>query len=362
MSIITLTASSAKPCAVEQFTAKLTKELGAQDGQVVGLSLPGSILEFAALWRLLFQARTVIVNAPVVAWKRRIVTPMLTALLVRLRRRDLVVILHEWADLDWRRRLVLAPVLWSATQLFFSAPRVDRQIRDDGLSRWLTSRRGLVPIPPNLLRPPVPRDNPIAQRVRALRVSGRIVVGQFGSLYPTKDNTALLDVAAELRRRGRDVFIVFVGDFIRGTVPIEEQFWGHAHALGIEDHVWVTGFIDEGDDVFAILDEIGMFVYQFPDGLTPNRSSILTCLQTRRPIVVNAPRSEGEFDHHPAFAAQIAGGRLRLVPTDASAAAFADAVEAEAATGASEHIVDPAEMWNDVVRVIAAGSLSKSGN
>ncbi|MFX5476865.1 hypothetical protein ABTD55_23360, partial [Acinetobacter baumannii] len=43
-----------------------------------------------------------VLNLPVVAWKSRLAEPVLAATLARARRRDVVVILHEWADLDWK--------------------------------------------------------------------------------------------------------------------------------------------------------------------------------------------------------------------------------------------------------------------
>jgi glycosyltransferase involved in cell wall biosynthesis len=354
MNIVSLLTITRQPCAVEQFARRLAQELAAARPRrrLCCLPLTGKARELAALWGQLPEAGVVMINLPLVGWKRRFAAPVLAALLTRLRRRDVVVILHEWGDLDFRRRLVLAPVLLLATRLLLSAPRVERQLRTSRLSRLLTRRRQLIPIPPNLCRPRGVHENDISRRLREVRAAGRTIIGQFGSLYPTKHNMALLDVAADLGRRGHDVFTVFIGDFIRGRDTLEEQFRRRVAALDLDEAVWVTGFIGETEDLFAVLDEVDVFVYRFSDGLTSNRSSVLTCLQTSRPIVVNAPRSEHEFDHHVAFRAQIQSGRLRLVPTYADAAEVGDAVEAVLAQPAPRPLLDPASMWDDVVRAL----------
>lgn len=350
MSIVLLHATTPKPCAVEQFALRLSEELAAGSGRsVCRLALTGRSRELARLWGKLSEADLLLLNLPLVGWKRRLLAPSMAALMARLRGRKVVVVLHEWGDLDWRRRLVLAPVLLLATQLLLSAPRVERQIRAGGLSRLLTDHRRLVPIPPNLRRPAEVRECEASLRLSELRAAGRTIIGQFGSLYPTKHNIALLDVAAELSRRGRDVFTVFVGEFIRGHDTLEEDFQRRVRDLGLEGSVWVTGFIGDAAELFATLDEVQVFVYRFSDGLTSNRSSVLTCLQTPRPIVVNAPRLEHEFDHHAVFRAQVRSARLKLVPTDADAAGMADAVEAVLPDAAPGPVLDPARMWDDVV-------------
>jgi len=349
MNIVSLLAATPKPCAVEQFARRLSEELASSPGRrVCRVALTGGRRELAGLWGKLAQADLLLLNLPLVGWKRRLVSPSVAALMARLRGRNVAVVLHEWGDLDWRRRLVLTPILLLATQLLLSAPRVERQIRNGRLSRLLTQRRRLVPIPPNLRRPAEIRECEASRRLRELRAAGWTIIGQFGSLYPTKHNMALLDVAAELKRRGRDVFTVFVGDFIRGQDTLEEQFQERVKELELEGSVRVTGFIGDAAELFATLDEVQVFVYRFSDGLTSNRSSVLTCLQTRRPIVVNAPRLEHEFDHHAVFRAQIQSVRLKLVPTEADAAGMADAVEAVADAGPGP-ILDPAKMWEDVV-------------
>lgn len=353
MNTLTLVSNTTAPCGIEAFARQLATELGARlDGHQASLPISGRWSDLAAAWREMHHTDLVIMNLPIAAWKRLIVRPFLALVLARLRGNKVLIILHEWGDLDWRRRVVLAPYLLFATRLLTSAPRVNRQLRSSPISHLITGRRAIVPIPPNLERPHSIEETALSSRLDAIRSADIAIIGQFGSIYPKKRNVIALDIAAELRRRGLDVFTVFVGEFMRGQDNLEEKFAEQVRALGLEGEVMITGYVERTSELFAILEKVDVFVYSFEDGLSSNRSSVLTCLQARKPVVVNAPRLPHEFDHHPTFCEHLASDRLQLVATDADVAELADRVEKAIGAHPSGPLVDYRQMWYDVLDVV----------
>jgi glycosyltransferase involved in cell wall biosynthesis len=353
MNTLSLVSAAKAPCGIEAFARQLAELLHASaEGRHASLPISGRWRDVAAAWRKMDRTDLVIMNLHLAAWKRVILQPLLALILARLCGCDVLVILHEWSDLDWRRRLLLAPCLPLATRLLLSAPRVERQLGASPISCLITRRRGIVPIPPNLARPASPAETELSSRLAAIRRSGRAIVGQFGSIYPKKRNLVALDVAAELRRRGLDVSSVFVGDFVRGRDNLEEEFGQRVRALGLDGAVAITGYLQNATELFAVLDQIDVFVYAFADGLTSNRASVLTCLQAGKVVVVNAPRWPHELGHHPTFREQLTGDRLRFVATDADVPALATKVEEALTARPFGPLVDFRRTWSDVLDVV----------
>jgi glycosyltransferase involved in cell wall biosynthesis len=354
MNIVSLISTAASPCGVEAFARQLAARLHEnRDGRHASLCVSGRWREIAELRKELRHADLVIMNLHLAAWKNVILHPLLAIVLARLHSSEVLVILHEWGDLDWKRRWLLALYMPFATRLLLSAPRVERQFRAAMISLLTTRRRGIVPIPANVERPASSQKTELAVRIAYKRRAGCCTIGQFGSIYPKKQNTIVLEVAAELRRRGTKVFLVFVGDFLRGRDHVEEEFMARVHALELEQSVLITGYLQSNTEVFAALNEIDVFVYFFAEGLTSNRSSVLTCLQAGKTVVVNAPLSPQEFDHHCTYREQLAGDRLQLVATDASIADLTAQVEKAISSVPVGPLVDFARSWNDVLEVVA---------
>ncbi len=236
--------------------------------------------------------------------------------------------MHEWADLDWRRRIFVGFYLLFARELAFSSPTVQAQFAASPLGRL---RRGAVlVVPANMKRPREPVQTSWSERVAVERAAGKLALGHFGSIYPKKHCDFVLDVAAALKRRGRPVFVVFVGSFIKGSDNVEADFWQKARRLSLTEDVMVTGYVETDSEIFGIFDAVDVFAYRFAEGLTSRRSSILACLQSGRPIVVNAPDDAREFDHHPGFVEAIDAGALRFVPRHAGLNDYVEAIEAAA--------------------------------
>ncbi len=341
-----LRSGSETPCGVETFARRLVEAAGPRGrGLVLGGSPaprgPGAL----------------VVNLPVVAWKRALAAPVLAALGARMRGLSVVVVLHEWDDLDPRRRASYLPLLVLADGLLFSCAAVERQFSRSPAAAVATRRRGLVPVPPNVSRPVVTLKGRDARRLAAERAAGRLVLGCFGSIYPKKDPAAVLEVAAELRRRGHDPFVIFAGSFVRGADSVERDFAARVTALGLDGAVTVTGYIASEAELYGVLEEVDVFVYRFAEGLTPRRSSVSACLLSGRPVVVNAPRDPGDLGGFRAFRD---AGTLRLVSPGADAGAYADAVLAARAHGPVPPArIDLGAAWAEALAVVEAAGASR---
>ncbi len=167
-------------CGVEAFTRNLAARLASR---AVSDVLDGN---FRRLSERLADADAIVLNFPIVAWKKRLVEPFAAAALAKLKRKRVVVVLHEWASLDWKRRLILWPVILLADTILFSAPEVRQEWLE---SRYPVGRKktGIIPIPPNLLPSGREEAGPAALAIRALRAGERTIIGQFGSIYPKKN-------------------------------------------------------------------------------------------------------------------------------------------------------------------------------
>jgi glycosyltransferase involved in cell wall biosynthesis len=336
-------------CGVEAFTRLTAERLGPRSATcVLGLDRTG-------LKRMLREADSLILNFPVVAWKKKLAEPVLAALTARMMGKGVVVVLHEWSDLDWKRRLALSPVCLLATAILFSAPEVAAQFAASPIARAATGRRGLIPIPPNVIPSARAARSTISDALRAQRRMGRLILGQFGSIYPKKHSARVLDIAVRLIEAGRDVAVVFVGSFIKGQDTVEADLYRRAEKLGLRDRVMVTGYIDDAETLSGIFAEIDAFAYAFPDGLTERRASVLTAALSGKPVIVNAPRSHEGLDRHPLFAGLVVDRLIRLAPTDADPVALAYLVLDSLAARRRPRLQPQAaiaELWRTIVSVV----------
>jgi glycosyltransferase involved in cell wall biosynthesis len=316
-----LLSNASQTCGVEEFARQLALRLPGRSGTCV---LGNGAARFSERLR---DFDGIVLNFPIVAWKKKLVSPLLVAAATRLKRKEVVVVLHEWKALDWKRRVVLAPVIALATRIIFSAPEIAEEFDRSKLSMAATADRRLIPIPPNLLAPPELRASSVSEALREQRRQGRLILGQFGSIYPKKQSTAVLQVAERLIARGQDVFVVFVGSFIKGTDDVEREFFRLVQTLGLAEHVLVTGYVEDDRELFAIFEPVDVFCYVFSEGLTSRRASVLAAALFGKPVVVNAPVRKDALQHHTLYRKLIDAGAIRLVPTDADADTVADAIE-----------------------------------
>lgn len=304
-----LVSDAVATCGVEEFARQAARRLDAPT-QALGTT-PASTDDL-------------VVNLPVLAWKKRPLAPIVAAVRARMTGQGVTIVLHEWADLALARRITYLPLLPLATRIFFSSPEVMAQFDATPVSRVVTRLRRVIPIPPNFVVPDWTQSSALSESLAADRARGRFVLAQFGSIYPKKDPFTVLETAVELVRRGIDLRVVFVGSFVGDAVGAE--FWREVERLGLKDKVEVTGYIDSAAELYGVFGEVDAFVYPLSEGLTSRRASVQAAALSGRPVIVSAPARADSLAHHRLLNALIAAGTVQLVPRGAGPSTFADAV------------------------------------
>jgi glycosyltransferase involved in cell wall biosynthesis len=342
-------------CGVGQFTRLLQEAIEKLDpGSCTALTLTRREGSVAEIWRAVGSARSVVCNFPIVAWKRVMVRPLLALAMARLRGRRVVLIQHEWGGLHWLRRLTYIPALLLADTIVMFSPLVQRELAGDPVVGWTWRKSVLAPLPPNIEAPPGIADSRWRRRLAAARESGRLVIGHFGSIYPGKQPKALLEIGAILKQRGGKPLIVYVGSFIRGIDKVEEEFYARAAELDLTDDVIVSGYVASDHEVFGLFSEIDAFCYPLDEGLTARRSSVLTCVQSGRPLIVTGPALAEEFDHHPRFKELIDRGAIVLVARGSDDQAYADRIAFALNRPSVPASFDFDGWWQDVAQAVRA--------
>jgi glycosyltransferase involved in cell wall biosynthesis len=355
-------------CGVGQFTRLLCETIEKLDpGSCTTLTLTRSQGTVAEIWRAVGSARNVICNFPIVAWKRVIFRPLLALAIARLRGRRVILIQHEWAGLHWLRRITYIPALLLADVIVMFSPLVRSELADDPVVGWTAKKCALAPLPPNIEAPAGIADTKLRQRLAAAREQGRLVIGHFGSIYPAKQPNALLNICAILKARGEKPLIVYVGSFIRGVDEVEKEFYARAAELGVIDDVVVSGYVASDHEVFGLFSEINAFCYPLEEGLTARRASIVTCVQSTRPVIVTGPARSDEFDHHPRFKQLIERGAVVLVARGSDDDAYADRIVSALKWPSVQTPFDFDGWWQDAAQAIRAqlitpGRESEPGN
>jgi glycosyltransferase involved in cell wall biosynthesis len=342
-------------CGVGQFTRLLVEAIEkTEPGSCTTLTLTRSEGSYAEIWRAVGSARSVVCNFPIVAWKRVMFRPLLALAMARLRGRKTVLIQHEWAGLHWLRRITYIPALVLADTIVMFSPLVRRELAEDRLVGWTARKCVLAPLPPNIEAPAGIADSKLRRRLAAAREAGQLVIGHFGSIYPAKQPNALLNIGAILKQRGLKPLIVYVGSFIRGVDKVEQEFHARAAELGIADDVIVSGFVGSDHEVFGLLGEIDAFCYPLDEGLTARRSSVLTCVQSGRPLIVTGPALPEEFDHHPRFKELIDRGAIVLVARGSDDEVYADRIVSALKWPSVQAPFDFDGWWQDVAQTVSA--------
>ena len=342
-------------CGVGQFTRLLGDAIEKiEPGISTTLTLTRSEGTFSDIWRAVGSAQSLVCNFPIVAWKRVIFAPLLAMALARLRRRKAVLIQHEWGGLHWLRRITYMPALLLADTIVMFSPLVRRELAGDSLVGWTAKKCVLAPLPPNIEDSAGFADSELRHRLAAARHDGRLVIGHFGSIYPAKQPNALLEIGAILKQRGLKPLIVYIGSFIRGVDTVEEDFYARARELDIAGDVIVSGFVASDHEVFGIFGAVDAFCYPLHEGLSARRSSVLTCVQSGKPLIVTGPSLGEEFDHHPRFQELIDRGAIVLVARGSDGEAYADAIVAALKSPKAHAPFDFEGWWKDAAEAIRA--------
>src|SRR6201994_2002503 len=174
-------------CGVGQFTRLLYDAIEKLDsGSSTALTLTQTDGSITEIWRAIGPARSVVCNFPIVAWKRVIVRPLVALAFARMRGRRVVLLQHEWASLHWLRRLTYLPALLLANTIVMFSPQVRRELARDLVVGWSAAKCVLAPLPPNIKAPATTANSKLREQLAAVRQSGRLVIGHFGSIYPGK--------------------------------------------------------------------------------------------------------------------------------------------------------------------------------
>ncbi len=349
-------------CGVGQFTRLLRETIAKLDpGTSTMLTLTRSEGSIADIWRATGSARNMVCNFPIVAWKRVIFRPLLAMAMARLRGRRIILIQHEWAGLHRLRRITYIPALLLADTIVMFSPLVRQELADDPVIGRTARKCVLAPLPPNIEAPAGIADTKLRQRLAAAREAGRLVIGHFGSIYPGKQPNALLNISAILKERGLKPLLVYIGSFIRGVDKVEEEFHARAAELGISDDVIVSGYVASDHEVFGLFSQIDVFCYPLEEGLTARRGSVVTCVQSGRPVIVTGPARPDEFDHHPRFKELIDRGAIVLVSRDAGETAYADRIGSALKWPSVQAPFDFDGWWRDVALAISAQFVTPGG-
>jgi glycosyltransferase involved in cell wall biosynthesis len=350
-----LGAGSQMQCGVGQFTRLLGETFERLDpGSSTTLTLTREQGSLAEIWRAVGSARSVVCNFPIVAWKRVMFRPLLALAIARLRRRRVVLIQHEWAGLNRLRRISYIPALLLANTIVMFSPLVRRELAADPVVGWTARKCVLAPLPPNIEAPAGIADSRLRQRLAAAREQGRLVIGHFGSIYPGKQPNALLAIGGLLKERGLKPLIVYIGSFIRGIDRVEQEFRARAAELGISDDVIVSGYVASEHEVFGLFSEIDAFCYPLEEGLTARRASVLTCVQSGRPVIVTGPAEASEFDHHPRFKELIDRGAIVLVARGSGEDIYADRITSALKWPSVHEPFEFDSWWQDVAWAVRA--------
>jgi glycosyltransferase involved in cell wall biosynthesis len=326
---------SKEECGVESFARLLVGALQndyPDDGCAV-LAVSSRWRDLPAVFRKIAAADAIVFSVPLVAWKRLLLLPLVVLMFACLVRCRVNVFMHEWAALHWMRRLALAPFLLLGRTIIVVSPFIANEIAGTPWLMGAATKCRLVPNAPTIRRPGAPRVTERVLRVREAAKSCDVVIGYFGAIYKGKAATALLDVCDNLRNSGVRALIVFVGSFTKSLDGYQQQFWSKVAEYGIADQVIVTGYITDEAELYTLFEDVGSFLFLFPEGLTARRSSVIHTLQSDRPVVVTAPRAMAEFAHHAGFTRLIEAGVLSFVPEGADRRAIADQLLAAAKQG-----------------------------
>jgi glycosyltransferase involved in cell wall biosynthesis len=352
---------SKEECGVESFARLLISALHndyPDDGYAV-LAVSSRWRDLPAVFRKIAAADQVVFSVPMVAWKRLLLLPLVVLLFACAVRCRVNVFMHEWSALHWLRRLALAPFLLPSRTIIVVSPFIAGEL---AATPWLigaAKKCRLVPNAPTIRRPAEPRVTERVLRVREAVKNCDVAIGYFGAIYKGKAATALLDVCDNLRRSGVRAAIVFIGSFPKSLDGYERQFWSKVAEYGIADQVIVTGYITDEAELHTLFNEVGAFLFLFPEGLTARRSSVIHTLQSDRPVVVTAPRAMAEFAHHAGFTRLIEAGVLSFIPEGADLRAIADQLLAAAKQGKRPAPAIEWDAWWRATTTATRGALRK---
>ncbi|WP_226010906.1 glycosyltransferase [Halomicrobium salinisoli] len=152
----------------------------------------------------------------------------------------------------------------------------------DSLSGWESALLSLTNTPVQVIHNGVDIEAITAASNQATVSSlpDGFLVGTAGRLVPQKNQSALVRAAAPLLRDRDDSALVIVGDG-----PLRAELEAVAAELGISDQTHFLGYLPERTDVYAVMDELDVFV--FPSQYEGFGVAIAEAMALGTPVVAN---------------------------------------------------------------------------
>jgi glycosyltransferase involved in cell wall biosynthesis len=210
--------------------------------------------------------------------------------MLRLRRDSAptCVTIHDFRVMRHRWRARVAPMLWAVDGLIHVDERDWPFIHSWGVGN--SRPRAHIPIAANAQ--PVPSSPALRAQWRNELgfAQNEAVVAFFGILYPHKGLTELVGAVQDLRKQGRPVKLLVLGDFDREAdyrPAMERMLWDPAVN-------WVRGA--ELDHISRCLHAADLAALPYHSGASTNRGSLLSTLAHGLPtITTNGPCTPPDF-------------------------------------------------------------------
>ena len=150
----------------------------------------------------------------------------------------------------------------------------------------------LIPIGSNILKVLPPDFDAHEWRQQAGAKDDDFVLTYFGLYNRSKGLDILLQATANLRQSNIPLRLIMIGG--AGTsdptnTVYAEEIKRTIEQLGLQDHVFQTGFVDEGA-VGAYLSASDAIVLPFLDGASYRRGSLMAAIHYQKPIVTTTPQ------------------------------------------------------------------------
>jgi glycosyltransferase involved in cell wall biosynthesis len=275
---------------VQQYSNKLVGALKNSGISVHYIAFTSSFFkDFFAFLRLLKSNNQVHVQYPVESWGNSFHLSIYVFLIGVLRRKRVLVTLHEFGGMKFLRKLSILPMLLVASDLIFVSDKVRsgffssffqyfclRLKRDHVTSLFSNIDVGSL-------------DGDVATKSS----KDLYKFGFFGFIYESKLPGLMLEFLACLKEKV-DAELIVCGDFNLDKPEKRQEFIDKIESLDLADNVKLHGFVEDEKELASILRSVDCNILLFSDGVTARRSSYWYCLDIGRPIITTYPADENE--------------------------------------------------------------------
>lgn len=193
---------------------------------------------------------------------------------------------------------------WVLRHLAGSADGVIATNPEDGGKLARLPRRAIIPIGSNILSENAIDDSSEAselnERWRGNLSESGTLLGFFGFAGASKGIDRLLDALAELRAKGRDVQLLFIGgqdNAVAAGADAREKIAERMREHGLEQALRWTGYLPEAE-VAACLRAVDIVVLPYLDGASYRRGSLMAAIHCGCATVTTQPKVEHEAFVH----------------------------------------------------------------